>query len=135
MPLVICNSAEIVALKAFLGHTAQTENMNLRLFTSSGITPADTDTAATYTGSEAAGGGYAAKSILAASWNVAANPATYAAQTWTFTGALTGAATIYGYFMTRATTSDLMIAEKFASTFAPANNGDNYTINLQLGAD
>lgn len=135
MALVICNSAEIVALKAFVGHTMQNENMNLRLFTSAGITPADTDTAGTYTGSEAAGGAYAAKSIVGANWSVGANPITYTAQTWTFTGALTGSATIYGYFMTRVTTADLMIAEKFASSFQPLNNGDNYTINLQLGAD
>jgi hypothetical protein len=122
-------------LKAFVGHTAQTEDCDLRLFTAVGITPADTDTAATYTGDEAAGGGYAEKAIAAASWTVSANPITYAAQTWTFTGALTGSATIYGYFMTRSTTGDLMWAEKFASTFQPLANGDNYTINLQLGAD
>lgn len=135
MALNVPNGAELLALKAFVGHTAQSEGMNLRLFTSAGITPADTDTAATYTGSEAAGGGYAAKAIAAASWSVGANPITYAAQTWTFTGPLTDNATIYGYFLTRTTAADLMWSEKFASTFTPANNGDTYTINLQLGAD
>lgn len=134
MALVVCDGAELIALKAFVGHTAQSEGMNLRLFTSSGLTPADTDTAATYTGSEAAGGGYAAKAIAAASWSVGANPITYAAQLWTFTGPLTGSATIYGYFLTRTTGGELMWAEKFGSNFQPLNNGDNYTINLQLGA-
>lgn len=134
MALNVPNSAELLALKAFVGHTAQSENQTCLLFTSN-ITPADTDTAATYTAVEAAGGGYARKAITATSWVVSANPITYPAQTWTFTGALTGSATIYGYALLRATTLDIMWSENFGTGFQPLANNDALTVNLQLGAD
>lgn len=134
MALNVCNNGELVALKAFVNHTAQNENQVCGLFVSN-ITPSDTDTAATYTAVEAAGGGYARKSITGSSWVVTANPITYAAQTWTFTGALNTSATIYGYFILRATTLDLLWSENFGSGFQPQANNDALTVNLQLGAD
>jgi uncharacterized lipoprotein YmbA len=134
MALNVPNTAELIALKALVGHTAQTEDLEVILFTSN-ITPADTDTAATYTAVEAAGGGYARKTLSAASWNVSANPITCAAQVWTFTGPLTGDATIYGYAVLRATTGDLLWSENFGVSFQPQANNDALTVNLQLGAD
>lgn len=134
MALNVPNSAELIALKAFVGHTAQTENQVVGLFTSN-ITPADTDTAATYTAIEAAGGGYARKTLLSASWSVAANPITYAAQTWTFTGPLTGNAVIYGYFVLRETALDIMWSENFGAGFQPLAANDALTLNLQMGAN
>lgn len=133
MPLNVPDSAELIALKAFVGHTAQSEDAVVGLFTSN-ITPADTDTAATYTAIEAVGGGYVRKSILAANWVVTGNPITYAAQTWTFTGALNANAVIYGYFLLRATTLDIMWSENFGSGFQPLANNDALTLALQLGA-
>jgi len=133
MSLNVPDTAELLALKAFIGHTAQAENCVVGLFTSN-ITPADTDTAATYTAIEAAGGGYVRKSLLAASWVVTANPITYAAQVWTFTGALDASAIVYGYFVLRATTLDIMWSENFGGPFQPLSNGDQLTTNLQLGA-
>ena len=134
MPLNVCNNGELIALKALIGHTAQTEDQTVLLFTSN-ITPADTDTAATYTAIEAAGGGYVRKAVAAASWNVSANPITYAAQTWIFTGPLTASATVYGYAVLRATTLDLLWSENFGASFQPLANNDALTVNLQLGAD
>lgn len=134
MALNVPNTAELIALKALVGHTAQTEDLEVILFTAN-ITPADTDTAATYTAVEAAGGGYARKTLSAASWNVSANPITYAAQVWTFTGPLTGDATIYGYAVLRATTGDLLWSENFGVSFQPQANNDALTVNLQLGAN
>lgn len=133
MPLNVPDSAELIALKAFIGHTAQSEDSVVGLFTSN-ITPADTDTAATYTAIEAVGGGYARKSLLKGDWVVTANPITYAAQTWTFTGALNANAVIYGYFLLRATTLDIMWSENFGSGFQPLANNDALTLALQLGA-
>lgn len=134
MPLNVPDSAELLALRAFVGHTAQAESQVLGLFVSN-ITPADTDTAATYTAIEAAGAGYARKAIAAASWVVTANPITYAPQTWTFTGALNANAVIYGYFLLRATALDIMWSENFGSGFQPLANNDALTLNLQLGAN
>lgn len=134
MALNVPNAAELIALKALVGHTAQAEDFVVGLFTSN-ITPADTDIAATYTAVEAAGGGYARKTLLAANWNVAANPISYAAQTWTFTGPLTGNAVVYGYFVLRAVTLDLVWSENFGSGFQPLAANDALTLNLQLGAN
>ena len=133
MALSVCDNGELIALKALIGATAQTEDFVVGLFISN-ITPAEGDTAATYTANEAAGGGYARKTLTKATWVVSANPITYPAQTWTFTGALTGSAVIYGYFILRATTLDLIYAENFGASFQPLANNDALTINLQLGA-
>jgi hypothetical protein len=99
-------------------------NLTLKLFTSD-TTPADTDTQATYT--EANGGGYAAKTLTMGSWtvNITSNiaQAAYGEQTWTFTGALTGNPTIYGYYIVDAD-NVLQWAERLGATFTPTTNGD-----------
>ena len=99
-------------------------NLTLKLFATD-VTPADTDTAATYT--EATGGGYAAKTLTMGSWTVsiASNIAqsAYAEQTWTFTGALTTNPTIYGYYIVDAD-NVIICSEKLGATFTPTQNGD-----------
>lgn len=99
-------------------------NLTLKLFTSD-TTPADTDTAATYT--EATGGGYVSKTLTMGSWTVNITggiaQAAYAEQTWTFTGALTGNPTIYGYYVVDAD-NVLLCSERLGASFTPATNGD-----------
>lgn len=133
MALNVVDNGELVALKAFLGVTAQTEDWVVGLFVSN-ITPSDTDTASTYSAIEAVGAGYARKTLTKATWVVTTNPITYPAQTWTFTGPLNNSAVIYGYFVLRATTLDLLYAENFNSGFQPVAANDALTVNLQLGA-
>lgn len=133
MPMLIPNGGEVIDL-SYLVNKATPENLVLRLFTNN-ITPSETDTVATYT--EATGGGYAAITLTGATWTVTAgapSTASYPQQTFTFTGALTTNTTIYGYYMTRATSNDLVLAETFTS-FTPANNGDNVKITPQITAD
>ena len=60
--------------------------------------------------------------------------AAYAQQTWTFTGALTTNATVFGYYVTRVTDLDLILAESFTS-FTPANNGDLINLTPAITAD
>ena len=102
-------------------------NLTLGLFVNN-VTPADTDTASTYT--MATGGGYAAKTLSAASWtesNVAGiEQVAYADQVFTFTGPLTTNPTIYGYRVTDA--AGVLIYAEAATAFTPANNGDAYTV-------
>lgn len=131
MTIKVVNNGRQVAGSYFVNKVATPENLVYHFFTNN-ITPSDTDTAATYT--EATGGGYAAITMTGASWTVtSANPAvaSYAQQTWTFTGALTTNPTIYGYYVTRATSLDLLFAETFTA-FTPANNGDNIKVTPQI---
>lgn len=108
-------------------------SLSLRLFTSN-TTPARGDTTATYT--EAAGGGYAAKTLAAGSWtntlgSGAPSSGAYAQQTWTFTGALTGNAIIYGYHLVDAD-GYIVCSERLAASFQPQANGDQLSITPQI---
>ncbi len=134
MTLLVPNTGEVIALQYLTNKVATPENLVYRLFATN-VTPAETDTAATYT--EAAGGGYASITLTGASWTVtggAPSTAAYAQQTYTFTGALTTNATIYGYYVVRATSTDLVLAETFTA-FTPAANGDNIKLTPQITAD
>lgn len=127
---------EVKFLDAMTGRVAA-ESLTLKLFTSN-TTPAEGDTASTYT--VAAGGGYADKTLAPASWGAATTAtgtttSTYGIQTWTFTGALTASATIYGYYLVGATSTILYLAERASASFQPASNGDSYSVTPVLGLD
>ena len=135
MAIKVPNASEQLMLKNILNHTAA-QNQTLKLFTSN-TTPGNTTTESDFT--EASGGGYAAISLTGSSWSLTTNgsgegEATYAAQTFTFTGALSGSAIVYGYYVVQATSGLLLWAERFASTFTPAQNGDaiTFTPKFQL---
>jgi hypothetical protein len=133
MALLVPNVGEVIVLNNFLNKTAP-ENQTLKLFVSN-TTPAEGDTHTTYT--EAAGGGYAAKSLTGASWTVTSGDPTFAAaaqQTFAFTGALTTNLVIYGYYVVQTTAGTLMWAERAAATFQPANNGDEYRVTPRIEA-
>lgn len=134
MTLVVCNNGETVALSYLVNLVTTTRDLIYRLFATN-ITPAETDVAGTYT--EAAGGGYASKTLAGASWSTsgtAPTSADFAQQTWTFTGALSTNPTVFGYYVTRATAADLILAEAFSS-FTPANNGDAILLTPHITAD
>lgn len=134
MAILVPNVGENIALAYLTGKTTTVRDLIYRLFATN-VTPAETDTAASYT--EAAGGGYASKTLTGASWTItngAPTSAAYAQQTWTFTGVLTTNATVYGYYVTRVTDADLVLAETFTS-FTPANNGDQILLTPQITAD
>ena len=120
-------------LNILFGATAKPANYTLQLFTDSNA-PADGDTNLTHT--LASGGGYLDKT-LATDATVALNAgipeAVWGSQTWTFTGALSGSATIRGYQVMNGTT--LLWEETLGTPFTPANNGDQLTITpkFQLG--
>ena len=134
MALLVPDTGEGIALKNFLNNTAP-QDQTLKLFATN-ITPAETDTAGTYT--EAAGGGYASKALTGANWNIvtgAPSTATYnTAQTWTFTGPLTTNPTVFGYYVIQTGSGTLMWAEARPS-FTPANNGDNIVMTPVITAD
>lgn len=133
MTLKVVQVGEALALKAFLNSLAGQDQV-LDLFATN-VTPAETDTSATYTA--ATGGGYVQKSMAGASWSYGSTSpttATYAQQTWTFTGPLTTNATIYGYFVRQVTSGTLMWVEQ-TTNFVPTNNGDQYLLTPSINAN
>lgn len=128
---MIPNVAEVKNLQKILNQV-----ISLRLF-SNNHTPAESDTAANYT--QVAGGGYAAKSLVFASWTIAGgSPSTgsYAAQDFDFTGATNAPGTIYGYYLVDAD-GVLMGSERFDAgvvPFTPAN-GSLIRVNPRYSAE
>lgn len=133
MTIVVPNNGEGDALEYFVNKSAP-QNLVLRLY-SNNITPAETDTAATYT--ELVGNGYGPIALAGATWGAPSEGApssiAYPEQTFTFTGA---AGNVYGLFCTRATSGRIALAERF--TGAPVvvnNNGDTIKVTPQITAD
>ena len=127
--LVLADAGAASLIKAYFNNTwpAGGKSLTLKLFATN-VTPTDASTAGSFT--EAAGGGYAAKTLTNGSWtesNVGGiEQVAYAAQTFTFTGALTANPTIYGYYVVDA--DGVLVYAEAQASFTPANNGDNITI-------
>jgi len=134
--LIFADTGADSQLKAWLNNQrpAAGGDLTLKLFTND-ITPEDFHTAENYT--EATGGGYAPKTLIMGNWTVAIVNfgtteapvlialATYAKQTFTFTGPLTGGAKIIGYYLVDAD-GILQWAERLpdSAQLTPANDGD-----------
>ena len=131
MSLLVPNNGEGDALQYFVNR-ATPENLVLRLF-SNNITPAETDTAATYT--ELAVAGYAAITLTGASWGAPSEGApssiAYAQQTFNFSAA----GSTYGYYMTRFTSGRIALAERDGAGVFTFNSGDSYKVTPQITAD
>lgn len=134
MALLVPNVGEELALKNFLNHTAP-QNQVMDLYTGN-ITPAEGDTAATYTA--ATGSGYAQKSLTGSSWTVtpgAPTEAAYAQQTFSWSGVPTPA-TMYGYFVRQAVSGILMWAERFTGApYTIANAADQVLVTPKITCD
>lgn len=133
MALNFPDVGENLVLDMIVNKTAP-QNLSLRLFASN-TTPADTDTAVTYT--EATFAGYAAITLTGATWNSAASGSiSYSAQQ-TFTRSSTGVTeNIYGYYVTQVTSTILLYSERDAAApVAMTNNGDNIKITPTIGAN
>lgn len=124
MTLLFPQGGEIDVLNYMFNITAP-QTAILRLYENN-ITPANTDTAATYT--EATFTGYAAVSLAPLTWGapVGGNPSsiTYGA-TVNFTSSAAQSKNVYGYYMTRTTSGVIILAERAAGAPLPiVNNGD-----------
>lgn len=134
MAILVPNAGEELALKNFLNHTAP-QNQVMDLYTNN-ITPAEGDTAATYTA--ATGSGYAQKSLTGSSWTVTAgapSEAAYAMQEYAWSGVPTPA-TMYGYFIRQVASGILMWAERFTGApYTIANATDKVQVTPKITAD
>jgi hypothetical protein len=132
MALLVPDVGEVRLLTELLDGGTARENWTLKLYKTN-VTPAETDTAASYT--EADFTGYATKTLTrtvsGATWSTPATAAgvtssTYgaAAQSWS----ATSAQTIYGYYVVGATSTILIYAELFGSSISLVNPS---TLTLQ----
>jgi hypothetical protein len=123
--LLVPNTGEARMLENIVNKTAPVDP-TLHLY-SNDVTPADGDTAASYT--EIAGGGYASKSLAGATWTIvegAPSVASFPEQIFAFTG-VPGVATVYGYFIKQGTR--LMWAERLpAPPFTVTGAGDEVKV-------
>ena len=135
MALVLVDVGADQILNAYFNNSwPASKDLVVKLYTNN-YTPVDTSVAGDFT--EAAGGGYVTKTLTNGSWTVTVgndpSDAVYAEQTWTFTGTLTGSATIYGYFVVGNNgTGTLVYAELLGASFQPLNNGDQLKITLKF---
>lgn len=131
MTLVIPNAQEVTALNAWIN---ENDPWTLKLFGNNAV-PAVGSVAGDF--NEVAGGGYASKSLLAASWVITAGVPTlavYAAQAWVFTGPLDAPGTVYGYFIVDSA-GLLVCAELLAAPpYTPLVSGDAAVVVPQIAA-
>lgn len=133
MTLVVPDNREAEILGVMLNVA-----LTLRLY-SNNRTPAGTDVTADYT--EVSGGGYAAKALTFANWDITEGDPSIAlydtVQQWDFTGATAAPSTIYGYYVTRDTDGKLMWAERFPAGSVPFTpvNGSIIRVTPRITAD
>jgi len=134
MTMVVPNNGEGDALGYFVNKQSP-QDLVLRLYKSN-TTPAETDTAGSYT--EADFTGYSSVSLTGASWTLtegAPSHADYAQQSFT-SSAGSQNQDVYGWYATRTTSGRIACAERFAT--APwniANNGDKIQVTPVITAD
>ena len=130
MALILPTVGENKCLEFMTGYSTP-GNQTLKLFVTN-TTPADGDTASTYT--EMTTLGYAAKTLTKGSWAIAQNggvaEAVYAEQTWTFTAGT--AVTVYGYFVIDSTSGALLWSEAFNTGKLVQNTGDIIRITPKI---
>jgi hypothetical protein len=112
MPLVVPNSAETFILGYILKkHTP--EDLDIRLFTNDHI-PTEGDVVGNFI--EATGGGYATIQLDPTQWVITPGEPSLGEHpqvSWVFTGGVVG--NVYGYYVTRRSTGDLVWAERFSN--------------------
>lgn len=135
MALLVPNGGESIALQYLVGKNTTPRNLVLRLYKSD-TTPAEADTAATYT--EADFTGYSAITLTGASWTVSGTAPTsvgYAEQTYTSSEGAQSQS-VYGYYLTRVTDLDLVYSERFTNgPYVIVNNGDAIKITPAITCD
>ncbi len=133
MPLVCPDAGEVLLANNWLNKVAP-QNQTLTLYKNN-ITPAETDTAGTYT--EADFTGYVAIGLIGADWTVTPGaPTSASTAAKTFTQSAVMAQNIYGYMIKQAASGTIMVAERFsAAPFALANNGDSITVTPTITFD
>lgn len=127
MTLQITTAGKEVVLKYLTGNVSTTEALKLKLFTNN-YTPTPSASSLDFT--EATGGGYVEKTLTTSAWVFSNGIATCPSQLWTFTAPV---GNVYGFYLVRSTSGDVVAAERFTSgPYNVSNDGDTITVNLAL---
>jgi hypothetical protein len=125
MALLVPNEGEVVMVQAILDL-----DLDLHLFKND-HTPAETDTVADYT--EADFTGYVLENLISGNWVITPGaPAVGNYPDVVFTSTASQSQFVYGYYITKRVTGELMWAERFddndpAAPYEMVNNGDTIT--------
>lgn len=131
MALLVANVGEDKFLANIVNKTAP-ENLVLKLFKSN-TTPAEGDTAVTYT--EADFTGYSSVTLTGASWTISNPTASYAQQTFT-SSAGSQNQPVYGYYLVGASDGVLRWAERFTDgPYTIVNDGDQIKVTPRITLD
>ncbi len=130
MAISVPDVGENLILEMIVNKTAA-QNLVLKLY-SNNVTPAETDTAGTYT--ESTFTGYSAVTLTGASWGSASGGSiAYAQQTFTCSGA--GSENCYGYFVVQASSGTLIYSERASGVpFVITTVGDNVKVTPTITA-
>lgn len=138
MALKLMDEGALQILKTFFDDTPKETKFNVMLFTEPDSLTKNY-TAGNFTWpSYAAGGAPPDKFVAATDGGVgmAANLTTaimnWNSLEWTFTGPLTGGASIKGYVVIGDTSANVLFAELLTTPFKPENNGDKLTIQMNF---
>lgn len=125
MSLLVPDVGEVQALTKWLN-----QNLTLKLY-SNNKTPAEGDTAASYT--VVSGGGYANKTLAFANWTIGTTAGTtsaqYTVQDFNFTGVTVAPGTVYGYYIVDGS-NNLLWAERFSEASLPFSPVANSLIRI-----
>jgi hypothetical protein len=135
MALLVPNVGEGRMIRLITNSVATTgENIQIRLFKSN-TTPTSTMTSFTTDYVEATFTGYVSVAATSASWNIVEGAPTSATQSaaTTFTCTAATSESIYGYYLTQATSSILLWSERFSDgPYVLTNNGDKIILTAVL---
>ena len=112
MPLIVPNGAETFILGYILKKQAP-EDLDIRLYTNDHA-PGESDVVGNYI--EAVGAGYLVKNLDSTQWVITPGEPSLGEHpqvSWIFTGGVVG--NVYGYYVTRRVTGDLVWAERFTN--------------------
>jgi hypothetical protein len=134
MALLVPNNGEGDAAGYFVNKQTP-QDLVLKAYQNN-VTPAETDTSASYT--VATFTGYGDITLTGASWTITEGAPTtvaYAQQTFT-SSAGSQSQNIYGYYMVRATSGRIALAERFTDgPYSIVNNGDLFKVTPTITFD
>lgn len=127
MSLIITNAGKVQAVSYLIGKDTTVQNLKLKLY-SNNVTPTADTIASDLV--EVTGGGYSSVSLSGSSWVISETTASYAQQTWNFTGAV---GNVYGYYVTTADDSTVIFSERFSDgPYVVAASGDIIRVTLSI---